>query len=178
MNRNLSSWSACGLLLATGIWGFAQAPKQPPTPAQAINQSFNYVHHQILEMAKDFPEDKYDFKPKPEMRSFGEVILHVMAGTIYAGKVGRGEKANWGAEEKAVDALKIQGKAAIVAAFQKSVDDAAASLKAIPPDQFTKTIEPYLSVIEHSGEHYGLLVAYYRLNGIVPPASRPQPKKG
>jgi hypothetical protein len=31
-----------------------------------------------------------------------------------------------------------------------------------------------LSVIEHSAEHYGLLVAYYRLNNLVPPASRPK----
>lgn len=177
MNRNLTLWSSCGLMLATAVWAFAQAPKQPPTPAQSITQNFNYVNRQLLDMAKDFPEDKYDYKAKPEMRSFGEVLLHVMAGIDYAGKVGRGEKADWGAEEKSVEARKIHGKAAIVAAFQKSVDDATASLKAIPPEQFTKSIDPWISVIEHSGEHYGLLVAYYRLNGIVPPASRPKPKK-
>jgi hypothetical protein len=176
MHRNLPKWSACGLVLAAGVWAFAQTPKQPPTPAQSITQNFNYVNRQLLEMAKDFPEDRYDYRAKPEMRSFGEVILHVMAGNIYAAKVGHGEKADWGAEEKAVDARKIQGKAGIVAAFQKSVDDATASLKAIPPDQFTKSIDPWISVIEHSGEHYGLLVAYYRLNGIVPPASRPKSK--
>jgi hypothetical protein len=163
-------------LLAAGVWAFAQAPKQPPTPAQSINQTFNYVNRQLLDMAKDFPPDRYDYRAKPEMRSFGEVVLHVMAGNMYAAKVGRGEKADWGAEEKAVDARKIHGKAEIVAAFQKSVDDANASLKAIPPDQFTKSIEPWISVIEHCGEHYGLLVAYYRLNGMVPPASRPKSK--
>jgi hypothetical protein len=176
MNRNLHSWGACGLVLAAAGWAFAQAPKQPPTPAQSITQNFNYVNRQLLDMAKDFPEDKYDYRAKPEMRSFGEVILHVMAGNIYAAKVGRGENADWGAEEKAVDARKIHGKAGIVAAFQKSVDDATATLKAVPPEQFTKSIAPWISVIEHSGEHYGLLVAYYRLNGMVPPASRPKPK--
>ena len=176
MHQNLQSWSACGLVLATAVWAFAQAPKQPPTPAQSIIQNFNYVNRQLLDMAKDFPEDKYSYQPKPEMRSFGEVILHIMAGNTYAAKVGRGEKANWEAEE--VDPKKYHGKAEIVAAFQKSVDDASATLKAIPAEQFTKSIAPWISVIEHSGEHYGLLVAYYRLNGLVPPASRPQPKKG
>jgi len=175
MNRNLHCLSVCGLVLAAGAWAFAQAPKQAPTPAQSITGNFNSVNRRILEMAKDFPEDKYNFKPKPEMRSFGEVILHIMAGNTYAAKIGRGEKADWDAEE--VDPKKYVGKAQIVAAFQKSVDDATATLKAIPPEQFSKSISPWISVIEHSGEHYGLLVAYYRLNGIVPPASRPQPKK-
>ena len=40
--------------------------------------------------------------------------------------------------------------------------------------QFNKTVEPWLDVLEHSGEHYGLLVAYYRANGVVPPESRPK----
>jgi len=175
MNRNLHSWMACCLTLVAAVWAFAQAPKQAPTPAQSIAGNFNSVNRRILEMAKDFPEDKYNFKPKPEMRTFGEVILHIMAGNTYAAKIGRGEKADWDAEE--VDPKKYAGKAQIVAAFQKSVDDATATLKAIPPEQFSKSISPWISVIEHSGEHYGLLVAYYRLNGIVPPASRPQPKK-
>jgi hypothetical protein len=172
MSHNL--WAACSLVMAAAAGAFAQAPKQPPTPAQSIIGNFNSVNHQILDMAKDFPEDKYSYRPKPEMRSFGEVILHIMAGNTYAAKVGRGEKANWEAEE--VDPKKYHGKTEIVAAFQKSVDDATATLQAIPPEQFTKSISPWISVIEHSGEHYGLLVAYYRLNGIVPPASRPKSK--
>lgn len=40
--------------------------------------------------------------------------------------------------------------------------------------EFAKTVEPWLEVTEHSAEHYGLLVAHYRANGLVPPASRKQ----
>jgi hypothetical protein len=47
-------------------------------------------------------------------------------------------------------------------------------LKGIPDDRFKETLAPWLSVIEHSAEHYGLLVAYYRANGLVPPESRPK----
>ena len=50
--------------------------------------------------------------------------------------------------------------------------DATATLKSRPPESFHKSVEPWLAVVEHSGEHYGLLVAYFRANGIVPPASR------
>lgn len=163
---------SCGLLTAAGIALVAQQ-KAPPTPAQSIIGNVNGVNRRILEMAKDFPADKYNFRPTPEVRSFGEVVLHVMAGNTYGAKVARGvADANWGKEE--VDPKKYHGKAEIVAAFQKSVDDAAAALKALPPDYFTKSLAPWPSVIEHGGEHYGQLVVYYRLNGMVPPASRPQ----
>src|SRR5947209_3365859 len=145
MNRNRMLRNLCAagvMLLASAPWALAQAPRQPPTPAQSIVGNFNGVNRQLLEMAKDFPEDKYGYRPKPEMRSFGEVLLHVMAGNTYAAKMGRGEKANWEAEE--VDPKKYHGKAEIVAAFQQSVDDATAALKAIPPEQFTKSVMPWI----------------------------------
>jgi uncharacterized damage-inducible protein DinB len=170
-------WIVRGLLLATAIALVAQQTKTPPTPAQGINNNLNGVNKRLLDMAKDFPADKYDFRPKPEVRTFGEVILHVTAANIYASKVAHGvADADWGKEEAAVDAQKIHGKDKIVAAFQKSADDAKAAVAALPAESFQKTLSPYLSVIEHSGEHYGQLVVYYRLNGMVPPASRPQPK--
>ena len=59
-----------------------------------------------------------------------------------------------------------------MALFEKSAADAAAVLKSWPEAKFTKTVEPWIDVTEHSGEHYGLLVAYYRANGMVPPESR------
>src|SRR4051812_19868598 len=49
-------------------------------------------------------------------------------------------------------------KATTVALFQKSVDDVTAALAGVPETQFAKTLAPWLSVIEHSGEHYGQLV--------------------
>jgi hypothetical protein len=73
-----------------------------------------------------------------------------------------------------VDPKTYKTKTEIVAAFQKSVDDANATLKATPDERFTKTLAPWASVMEHSAEHYGLLVAYYRANGLVPPESRPK----
>jgi hypothetical protein len=42
-------------------------------------------------MAKDFPDDKYDYRLKPEMRSFSAVIVHIASGNVYAAKAGRGE---------------------------------------------------------------------------------------
>ena len=124
----------------------------------------------ILTMAKDFPAEKYGFRLKPEMRSFGEVLVHVASGIVYAAKAGRGEKVNWD-ELNPKDYL---AKAAVVALMEKSIAEANATLKSLSNDALAKSIEPWLGVTEHSAEHYGLLVAYYRANGLVPPESRPK----
>jgi uncharacterized damage-inducible protein DinB len=159
-------------LAVAGIALIAQQ-NAPPPPARGITNNLRSVNRRLLDMAKDFPEEKYNFRPTPEVRSFGEVILHAMAGNTYALKVARGvPDANWGKEE--VDPKKYPGKAEIVAAFQKSAEEANDAVSKIDPEQFTKTLSPWLSVIEHSGEHYGQLVVYYRLNGLVPPESRPK----
>lgn len=149
----------------------AAAQQTVRTPAQSIRGGFMSIDRKVLEMAKDFPADKYDFRLKPEMRSFGEVIVHIAGGNVYAAKLGRGENANW----DEIDAKQFHNKDEIVAMFQKAVDDSESVLKGLPADTFAKNVQPWIGVTEHSAEHYGLLVAYYRANGIVPPESRPKP---
>jgi hypothetical protein len=158
---------AIGLFFAFASVGLGQ---QADSPAKSVRDNFAYINRKILTMAKDFPEDKYGYRMKPEMRSFGEVIVHVTSGIVYAGKVGRGEKASW----DEIDPKGYTTKASIVALCEKSIADAEATLKSLPDESFAKTIEPWDDVTEHSAEHYGLLVAYYRANGIVPPESRPK----
>ena len=156
------------LILFAGAVAFAQ-PQQATSPADRVSRYFTGVNKQVLEMAKDFPEDKYGFKLKPEMRSFGEVIVHVASGNVYASKAGRGEQVKW----DELDPTKYKTKAEFVAMLEKSIDDATAAMKASPEGP-KKNLEPWLAVMQHSSEHYGLLVTYYRANGLVPPASRPQ----
>jgi hypothetical protein len=159
-----------GVCLLALLPSIATAQSRPQTTPQEIRAQFHYINSKILDMAKDFPADKYDFRLKPEMRSFGDVIVHVASGNVYAAKAGRGEKVNW----DELDPKKYQGKDQIAALFEKSAADAEAVLKNEPDAQLAQNVNPWLAVLEHSGEHYGLLVAYYRANGIVPPASRPK----
>jgi hypothetical protein len=149
--------------LAAGVW--AQPSK---TPAEELAAVFADVNRKVLDMAKDFPAEKYDYKLRPEMRPFGAVIVHIASGNVFAAKAGRGEKVKW----DELDPANYKSKEAAVALLEKSIADATATLKSRPGESFHKSIEPWLSVIEHAGEHYGLLVAYYRANGMVPPASR------
>jgi hypothetical protein len=146
------------------------AQNTPRSTADSVRGHFRSINHRVLEMAKDFPEDKYDFKLKPEMRSFGEVLVHVASGNVYAAKAAHGEKVNW----DELDPKDYKSKTAIVDMLQKAITDSENAMKSLPDSAFTKGVEPWESVTEHSAEHYGLLVAYYRANGLVPPASRPQ----
>jgi uncharacterized damage-inducible protein DinB len=150
----------------------AQGQQQPPSPFQTMSRNFESVNQRILDMAQDFPADKYDYKPTKEVRSFGEVIVHVISGNQFGAKAGRGEKVNW----DELDPKDFKGKAEIVAALQKSISDASATLKNTSPERFTKSLNPWFDIVAHASEHYGQLVVYYRLNGIVPPESRPKSK--
>ncbi len=149
------------------------ALSQTATTAQSIREQFADINRKILDMAKDFPEDKYDFKLKPEMRTFSAVIVHIAGGNVYAAKAGKGEKATW----DELEPKDYKTKAQVVALMEKVAADSEATLNSLPDASFAKTIGPWISVTEHSAEHYGLLVAYYRANGLVPPESRPKQKQ-
>jgi len=155
-------------LLLESVGALAQSP--PRSTAQSVRGHFASINHRVLEMAKDFPEDKYDYRLKPEMRSFGAVIVHIASGNVYAAKAGRGENVNW----DELDPKDYKTKATVVALLEKSIADSEGTLKSLPDGTFAKSVEPWLSVTEHSAEHYGLLVAYYRATGLVPPESRPK----
>src|SRR5262245_59120854 len=100
------------LVGAIAVLAAAQpAQKPPPTPAQALTNTLTSLNQRILEMAEDWPEAKYGFrldeKANPPVRTFGEVVVHIMGGNIYAAKRGRGENAQW----DEVDAKTLKGKA-------------------------------------------------------------------
>lgn len=157
-------------LLFAASMAIAQDPPASPA-AQRVAAHFNSVNQRVLEMARDFPADKYNYRQTKEMRTFGEVIIHIASGNVYVAKAGRGDKVNW----DELDAKSYPTKAQIVAELEKSIADAGATLKAFP-EGVKNTLEPWIGVMEHSAEHYGLLVAYYRANALVPPASRPKSK--
>ncbi len=167
----------CARLLSLGfalffalVFSCAGQEGAPRPTAVSVRGHFHSINAKILTMAKDFPEDKYGFRLKPEMRSFREVVVHVASGIDYAGKAGAGQKVEWGE----LDPKDYPTKAAVVALLEKVINQSEATLKSLPDDSFAKSIEPWAEVTEHSAEHYGLLVAYYRANGIVPPESRPR----
>ena len=174
MNRLSTLIATAGLaalVLQSGRAQDSAAPKTPPTPGQVYLHVWNDIGRKLIAMAEEFPEDKYDFKPTPEVRTFAEQLLHAAASNVYVAKAANGEKAQF-PDLKRED---YKTKASIVALLKQSVADGAAPLKANGDEQARKRPSLWVGFLEHAGEHYGQLVVYYRLNGIVPPESRPKP---
>lgn len=155
------------------------AVKPAVGPSQALLVAWNDVGRKLVAMAEDFPEDKYDFKPMPVQRSFAEQLLHVAGSNDFFIQAAKGAKPV-DDESRA----HYPTKAAVVAYLKKSIADGAAVIQAAGDSGLTKTaVDPEsgqrmqlsdlgYEAVEHSGEHYGQLVVYYRVAGLVPPESR------
>jgi uncharacterized damage-inducible protein DinB len=156
------------------------APKPPSSPSQVLLESWNDIGRKLIAMAEDFPEDKYDFKPTPAQRSFAEQLLHAAGSNYYFINSVLGKKLP-ADDPKRAD---FKSKAEIVAFVKKAFADGAAVIKQKGDagmndlvdygGQQTRMSDIAWGIMEHSGEHYGQLVVYYRLSGLVPPESRPK----
>jgi uncharacterized damage-inducible protein DinB len=159
------------------------AVKPAPSPSQAVLESWNDIARKLIAMAEDFPEDKYDFKPTPAQRTFAEGLLHVSNANYFFTNLARGEKPP---AEEDPKREQYKTKADVVAFVKKAYADGAAAIKAKGDKGMSDlVVDPFshqkmrisdlaYGFIEHSGEHYGQLVVYYRLSGLVPPESRPK----
>ena len=165
------------------------AAKKNPTikPAdpelKVVLDSWNDIGRKLIAMAEDFPEDKYDYKPTPAQRSFAEQLLHAAGANYYFINPVMGKKPP---AEEDMKRDQYKTKADIVAFAKKAFADGAAAISAKGEKGLTDTIDdPFAhqkvrvidyayGFIEHCGEHYGQLVVYYRLAGLVPPESRPK----
>ena len=157
-------------LLATVASPAAQEPAAKPfekgTYEERIVTVWKNVHNKILTMAKDFPEDKYSWRPHPDSRTVIDEFRHVTIGLEMSTASVKGDKFDYDARDKA-DASKPKTRASVVAEMEAALS---ASLAVVE-----KTPKPLLiGWLDHQGEHYGKLVNAYRSNGLVPPISRPK----
>jgi hypothetical protein len=157
-------------LLGHASTASAQPPKPDATHRDILLHRWTEISDKIVKMAEDFPEAKYNFKPVDGVRTFADNLRHVAFWNIYVAKMMKSEKFDGKPNE--LSKTEYATKAAIVKALKSSLDDATAELKKAEPSPSPKVADLWVSFIEHSGEHYGQLVVYFRLNGIVPPASR------
>ena len=175
------------VLLLTSL-AFAQnaakpAPKPADPPSKVLLDSWNDIGRKLIAMAEDFPEDKYDFKPTPAQRSFAEQLLHAAGANYFFINPATGKPLPKAEDPKRSD---FKSKADIVAFVKKSFSDGAETIKAHGekgmsdilvdafPNQQVRFSDMAYGLIEHCGEHYGQLVVYYRVSGLVPPESRPK----
>jgi uncharacterized damage-inducible protein DinB len=124
----------------------------------------------IASLARGYPEEKYEAAPAAGVRTFAEVLRHVAFWNQYVADTARGKKADDSANE--LPKAKYATKARMITALTKSSDEAIAALREHQADFNAEQALLAESFIEHICEHYGQLVIYARLSGVVPPASR------
>ena len=128
------------------------------------------IGRKLTALAEEFPEDRYEFGPIQDVRTFADVLRHVAFWNQYVALTARGKEADDKLNE--LPKAEYSSKAKIIDVLRRSIAEAAAAMKEHSAGAEPKTGEMIVAFIEHNCEHYGQLAVYARLNGMVPPASR------
>ena len=152
---------------------------QDPNPLSTdVRRSYADVKSNILKSAEKMPEENYGFKPAPRVRTFGQILGHVAEEQYFYCGTAKGE-------QKAVDIEKTKtAKADLLAALQDSfaycdavygalTDATAAQTIQVGQSQRTRLHILWGNTL-HDTSHYGNLVTYWRIKGLVPPSTEGQ----
>lgn len=170
---------ACSTLVVVALASpaFAQTPPTGPISlAQAFQRGQTNIQRNIVEAAEKVSEADYAFKPTPDVRSYGQLIGHI-ANSQYAICSGARAEANPNKE----DFEKVAAKAALIDALKKSFDYCAAAYSAATDQTILEHVKGGQAMVArgamlannvaHNNEHYGNIVTYMRLKGLVPPST-------
>ena len=149
--------------------------------SDGIRGQWNSVKRNLQQSAEMMPEGSYDYRPVDGVRNFGEILAHVAGASYVFCAAAKGEKTPFAEEHFEKTATT---RAAIIKATSDAIaycdgaytalTDASAGQTVAQP--FGQGQTPRISVLVgnlgHINEHYGNLVTYFRINGIVPPSSR------
>lgn len=185
--------------LARGQQPTAAEIAKKETVASAFTRGFGYQEYQVRSAAEAMPEDKYGFRPaegkfkseKPdfgptEVRTFAEQVKHVACANFGFAAEFDGTKPPDACDKGGSNPAKTKRELLIY--LRDSFAAATKSLAAMNDKNMLDPIEgPYAGpntrlglatvIIWHAADHYGQMALYLRLNGIVPPSSRPNPPK-
>lgn len=171
-------YTICFALLSLAP-AFAQTAADPLSSGQ--KGLYASVKNNLVRAAEKMPEENYAFKPTPEVRSFGQIVGHVAdAQYTFCSAVLGSENPRPGVEKsKTSKADLVQGLKTAFAYCDKAYDDmtdaqAAQMVKFFGREQAKLTVLSFNT--SHNNEHYGNLVTYMRLKGLVPPSSEPRKK--
>jgi len=147
------------------------------------------LEHDLLSLAQAMPAEKYDFRPTSGafqgVRTFGEQVKHVATMIYMTAAIVLEEKSPYGpgTNDNGPDA--IQGKEPIVDYLKSSIAYARKAMASLNEKNQLDPLNTYFGsqprvavaagVAYHSYSHYGQMVVYARMNGIVPPASQRHP---
>ena len=166
-----------------------QSTQSAPTLVSTVDSEISAVENQIADVAEAMPEDKFNFSPESlnipgsdykGVRTFAVQLKHVATSNYYIWSRLTGDKLPDGLGDDGNGPANLKSKAEIIKFLKDSFalgHKAAATLTTqnmLQPAKNSKSTRLDLAEfgVAHAYDHYGQMVEYLRMNGIVPPASR------
>lgn len=187
MNKRQCFFFAVAAIAPLSLFGQEKpqvTPAPPVPPANPITVSekglYSFISSAVVRAAQKMPEENYSFKPTPDVRSFGQLVGHVADANYMFCSQASGEPN----PVKDIEKTKTS-KADLVAAIKDAVAYCSKSFDGMTDAKGSEMVKLFnfnLARITlfslntaHTDEHYGNMVTYLRLKGIVPPTSENPP---
>jgi uncharacterized damage-inducible protein DinB len=173
-------------LVLTAARASSQPAKPPATVAEEMDHTLSSLERELVPAAEAMPETKYDFAPTQGefagVRSFALQVKHVAHTNFMFFSSLLGEKPPANVDPKEENGPeKMKAKAEIVKYLKDSFALGHRAMNSLTASNLTAPLRPGSTwtrlaaanlTVWHSYDHYGQMVEYLRMNGIIPPASR------
>jgi uncharacterized damage-inducible protein DinB len=175
--RNLALLAAVSLGAAAPAAAQHEQHNKDNWPLTDVARLQTQYYGWSIEAAEKMAEEHFAFRPTPEVRTFGEIAGHLANANYAFCSAAKGEKSPQAQNfEKAAD------KATIVTGMKAAQSYCAAALGSLTHEQAKREVELFgmkgtvhwvmMFNLAHNSEHYGNLVTYMRMKGMVPPSSQ------
>jgi uncharacterized damage-inducible protein DinB len=141
---------------------------------------WGHVSRQLIALAEATPAEKFSWRPAEGVRSTSEVFMHIALANFYLLSV-TGPKLPAGIKSENMEGA-VTSKPEVIGWLKRSLEAVKTAHAAVKPADLQRKVKVngrdstvdamYLRIIVHANEHMGQLVAYARMNGIVPPWSK------
>src|SRR5579871_1208956 len=182
MNKRLGLCACCLMAVPFALYGQDKAPAASPANPITMSEKglYSFLSGAVVKAAEKMPEENYSFKPTPDVRSFGQLVGHEADANYMFCAMASGQ-AN---PMKNVEKTKTS-KADLVAAVKDAVAFCNAAFNGVTDASGSEMTDfrgfklAKLTIFSlntaHTDEHYGNMVTYMRLKGLVPPTSEQAP---
>jgi uncharacterized damage-inducible protein DinB len=160
---------------------FAQSPATPNPISSGVRTAWASGKQNLTRSAELMPEADYGFRPVATVRTFGQILAHVAGANYVFCAAAKGEKSP---HEEAAFEKTATTRAQIIKALADSIAYCDAAYASLDDKRAAETVDlpfgmgkgaratPLMLNTGHLQEHYGNLVTYFRIKGMVPPSSQ------
>ena len=174
----------CVLTLLAGMFSITSA--EADVVADAHLRLLGLVENDVVGLAEAMPADRYDFRPTSGsfdgVRTFGEQVRHLATMIYMTAALVLQEKSPYGPGPGDNGPADLRGKDAIVTYLKSSLAYARRAMQSLTTKNHLDPLKTFFGsqprievaagILYHSYNHYGQMVVYARMNGVVPPSSR------